>query len=146
MGELQVLWSIGREVRGVTDTQQTPVNKAADARDRVHELLHAHRPQVDELSGIDALLVTSELVTNAQRHGGGVAGFSARIAGGLLEVTVADRSPRHPATAIGREKYGLGGYGWPMIQKLTSCVVIVPTGDGKAITVTVPLRFEGVPD
>ncbi|WP_327154393.1 ATP-binding protein [Streptomyces tubercidicus] len=126
----------------MTGTQQTPVNKAADARDRVHELLNAHRPQVDELSTIDALLVTSELVTNAQRHGGGVAAFSVRIAAGLLELTVADRSPRHPATAIGPEKFGVGGYGWPMIQKLTSCVVIVPTVDGKSITVTVPLRSD----
>ncbi|MEU8786590.1 ATP-binding protein [Streptomyces sp. NPDC048637] len=123
----------------MTGTQQTPVNKAAEARDRVQELLHAHRPRVDELSMIDALLVTSELVTNAQRHGGGLADFSARIAAGFLELTVADRSPRHPATAIGGEKFGVGGYGWPMIQKLTSCVVIVPAVGGKAITVTVPL-------
>ncbi|MEU8682886.1 ATP-binding protein [Streptomyces sp. NPDC048611] len=127
----------------MTGTQQTPVNRAAEARDRVQELLNMHRPRVGELSMIDALLVTSELVTNAQRHGGGLADFSARIASGLLEVTVADRSPRHPATAIGPEKYGVGGYGWPMIQKLTSCVVIVPAVDGKAITVTVPLRFDG---
>ncbi|MFE1173077.1 ATP-binding protein [Streptomyces sp. NPDC058773] len=127
----------------MTGTQQTPVNKAAEARDRVQELLNAHRPRVGELAMIDALLVTSELVTNAQRHGEGLAAFSARIASGLLEVTVADHSPRHPATAIGPEKYGVGGYGWPMIQKLTSCVVIVPAADGKAITVTVPLRFDG---
>ncbi|MGW7578733.1 ATP-binding protein [Streptomyces sp. NPDC054765] len=122
-------------------TQQTPVNKAADARARVHELLAAHRPRVDERSVIDAVLVTSELVTNAQRHGGGLSGFSARIASGLLEVTVADHSPREPATAVGREKYAVGGYGWPMIQRLTACVAIVPTAGGKAITVTVPLTF-----
>ncbi|MYX07428.1 ATP-binding protein [Streptomyces sp. SID8375] len=140
------LWSIGREVRGVTGTQQTPVNKAAEARDSVQELLSAHRPRVDELSMIDALLVTSELVTNAQRHGAGLAGFSARIATGVLEVTVADNSPRHPATAIGRDKFGVGGYGWPMIHKLTSCVVIVPADGGKAITVTVPLRCDRTAD
>ncbi|MGW2023550.1 ATP-binding protein [Streptomyces decoyicus] len=125
-------------------TQQVPVNKAADARALVHELLDAHRPRIDERSVIDAVLVTSELVTNAQRHGGGLSGFSARIVAGLLEVTVADHSPRQPATAAGREKFAVGGYGWPMVQQLTSCVAIVPTASGKAITVTVPLAFDRV--
>ncbi|MFG2532560.1 ATP-binding protein [Streptomyces sp. NPDC048516] len=125
----------------MTGAQQAPVNKAAEARDHVQELLSAHRPAIDEISMIDALLVTSELVTNAQRHGDGLSGFSARIVGDRLEVTVADRSRRQPVTAIGREKFAVGGYGWPMIQQLTACVVIIPTSDGKAITVTIPLTF-----
>ncbi|MFE1763357.1 ATP-binding protein [Streptomyces angustmyceticus] len=127
----------------MTGAQQTPVNKAAEARARVHELLSAHRPRIDELSVIDALLVTSELVTNAQRHGDGLSDFSARIVADRLEVTVADRNRRQPATAAGREKFAVGGYGWPMIQQLTTCVVIIPTPGGKAITVTVPLAFDG---
>jgi len=126
----------------VTGAQQTPVNKAAEARARVHELLSAHRPRIGELSVIDALLVTSELVTNAQRHGDGLSGFSARIVADRLEVTVADHNRRQPATAAGREKYAVGGYGWPMIQQLTACVVIIPTPGGKAITVTIPLSFD----
>ncbi|GAA2336807.1 ATP-binding protein [Streptomyces caniferus] len=126
----------------MTGAQQTPVTKAAEARAHVHELLSAHRPHIDELSVIDALLVTSELVTNAQRHGDGISGFSARIVADRLEVTVADGNRRQPATAVGREKYAVGGYGWPMIQQLTACVVIIPTPGGKAITVTIPLAFD----
>lgn len=125
----------------MTGVQQAPVNKAAEARDQVQELLSAHRPAIDEISMIDALLVTSELVTNAQRHGDGLSGFSARIVADRLEVTVADRSFRQPVTAVGREKFSVGGYGWPMIQQLTACVVIIPTSGGKAITVTIPLTF-----
>lgn len=125
----------------MTGVQQAPVNKAAEARDQVQELLSAHRPAIDEISMIDALLVTSELVTNAQRHGDGLSGFSARIVADRLEVTVADRSFRQPVTAVGSEKFSVGGYGWPMIQQLTACVVIIPTSGGKAITVTIPLTF-----
>ncbi|MFG2825916.1 ATP-binding protein [Streptomyces sp. NPDC048434] len=130
----------------VAGAQQTPVNKAAEARAGVHELLSAHRPRIGELSMIDALLVTSELVTNAQRHGNGLSGFSARIVADRLEVTVADRSRRQPATAVGREKYAVGGYGWSMIQQLTACVVIIPTAGGKAITVTLPITFDRAPE
>ncbi|WP_328383911.1 ATP-binding protein [Streptomyces sp. NBC_00400] len=125
----------------MTGVQQAPVNKAAEARDQVQELLNAHLPAIDEISMIDALLVTSELVTNAQRHGGGLSGFSARIVADRLEVTAADRSSRQPDTAVGREKYAVGGYGWPMIQQLTACVVIIPTSGGKVITVSIPLTF-----
>ncbi|WP_336052838.1 ATP-binding protein [Streptomyces sp. CA2R101] len=115
--------------------------EAAEARDQVQELLSAHRPAIGEISMIDALLVTSELVTNAQRHGDGLSGFSARIVADRLEVTVADRSRRQPATAVGRETFAVGGYGWPMIQQLTDCVIIIPTSGGKAITVSIPLTF-----
>ncbi|MEU6330726.1 ATP-binding protein [Streptomyces sp. NPDC047049] len=125
----------------MTGAQQAPVCEAAEARDQVQELLSAHRPAIGEISMIDALLVTSELVTNAQRHGDGLSGFSARIVADRLEVTVADRSRRQPATAVGREKFAVGGYGWPMIQQLTDCVIIIPTSGGKAITVSIPLTF-----
>ncbi|MFE3887776.1 ATP-binding protein [Streptomyces lydicus] len=125
----------------MTGAQQAPVWEAAEARDQVRELLSAHRPAIDEISVIDALLVTSELVTNAERHGDGLSGFSARIVADRLEVTVSDRSRRQPATAVGREKFAVGGYGWPMIQQLTACVVIIPTSGGKAITVDIPLTF-----
>ncbi|MFG2138326.1 ATP-binding protein [Streptomyces sp. NPDC048650] len=129
----------------MTETQQVPVNAAADGRDHVRDLIAAHRPQVDELSVMDALLVTSELVTNAQRHGGGIAGFFARIVADCLEVTVIDYSPRHPSTVAGREKYAVGGYGWPMIQQLATGIAIARTADGKAITVTMSLAGDRSP-
>ncbi|MCX4775417.1 ATP-binding protein [Streptomyces sp. NBC_01264] len=45
---------------------------------------------LDSVTTADALLVTSELVTNAIRHGGGLIAFCAEITGEALRVCVSD--------------------------------------------------------
>ncbi|MEI5007864.1 ATP-binding protein [Streptomyces sp. PmtA] len=119
---------------------------AAAARDRVERLLEdhfrgapRHRPPAVVLT--DALLVTSELVTNAIRHGGGVTGFAARVSGEGLVLTVRDRNPAPPVVRLRPEgqPFPVGGYGWPLVQRLASRIHITPLRGGKTIRVLVPL-------
>ncbi|MGX1761686.1 ATP-binding protein [Streptomyces lydicus] len=113
--------------------------RAAEARNFVHDLLHNAGTLVDDLALVDALLVTTELVTNAQRHGGGLIGFTARIVDGYLELAVEDRSEHCPRTAVPRDPGATGGYGWPLVERLACTVDIAVTAAGKTIRVTLPL-------
>ncbi|MEU6330727.1 ATP-binding protein [Streptomyces sp. NPDC047049] len=113
--------------------------RAADARNFVHDLLHNAGIPVDDLALVDALLVTTELVTNAQRHGGGLIGFTARIVEGHLELTVEDRSEDCPITVAPRDPGATGGYGWPLVQRLARTIDIALTETGKTIRVTLHL-------
>ncbi|WP_234316111.1 MULTISPECIES: ATP-binding protein [unclassified Streptomyces] len=123
---------------------------AMQARDRVRALLESSAiVRVGTAAGeavlTDALLVASELVTNAVRHGGGLLGFDAALcAGGAgLRIAVTDATstappspPARPAGAV----TGQGGFGWPLIHRLARSVTIVPAAHGgKRIEVVVPL-------
>nr|WP_249924634.1 hypothetical protein [Streptomyces californicus] len=82
-------------------TRPVPAN-AADARDAVMRLLTTQfcGPVSEGLAAdvvvADALLVTSELVTNAVRHGGGITGFAAELTDEGLRLTVMDASRELP--------------------------------------------------
>lgn len=75
---------------------------AAAARDLVRALLErqpappAGRPAPAEQTVTDVLLVTSELVTNAIRHAGGVTAFTAVVEDGFVYVMVGDASSAPP--------------------------------------------------
>ncbi|OON80963.1 hypothetical protein B1H18_10865 [Streptomyces tsukubensis] len=87
------------------------------------------------------LLVTSELVTNALRHGGGLVRFTAKLREGHVEMEVGDRSAIHPTFTPKEPGDPVpGGYGWPLIRRLSAEVTIAgtPTG-GKVIRVLIPL-------
>ncbi|MFD3869412.1 ATP-binding protein [Streptomyces sp. NPDC058623] len=107
---------------------------AAGARRRVIELLNAAGIALDGIAAADALLVTSELVANAIRHGGGITAFHATLDGNTLRLAVSDANPHHPTrrpTPHGQP----GGYGWPLIQRLTEHITITPLpAGGKTIT------------
>ncbi|MFG2095016.1 ATP-binding protein [Streptomyces sp. NPDC048612] len=122
--------------------QGVPV-RAAEARNFVHDLLHRIGSPVDDLALVDALLVTTELVTNAQRHAGGLTGFTAHVVEGYLEVAVEDGSAHHPVAVPPVDPSGdsgaTRGYGWPLIQRLARTVDITATVTGKTIRVTLPL-------
>ncbi|MFC9797230.1 ATP-binding protein [Streptomyces sp. NPDC127584] len=107
---------------------------AAAARRRVTELLQAAGAALDSIPAADALLVTSELVTNAIRHGGGLTAFHAALDGDTLRLAVSDASPDHPA-ARSTGHGSPGGFGWPLVRRLTEHVDITPLpGGGKTIT------------
>lgn len=77
---------------------------AAAARETVTRLLASriHGPAGEGLAEVvvsDALLVTSELVTNAFRHGGGLTGFTAELTGEGLLLAVADASTDAPVAS-----------------------------------------------
>ncbi|MEU3837877.1 ATP-binding protein [Streptomyces microflavus] len=119
---------------------------AADARALVEEQIASHAPglQCTE-AGVrvmaDVLLVTSELVTNAIRHGGGLTAFDLLTTGGELVLYVADASTRLPVTTYpaGRESHQIGGFGWPLVCHLAQHVAVTPLPDGKQITILISL-------
>ncbi|MGW1911863.1 ATP-binding protein [Streptomyces sp. NPDC002076] len=92
----------------------------------------------------DALLVTSELTTNAILHGGGITGFDVDVDSGGVRVSVSDRSDEVPVAALPVDERGparLGGRGWPIVCRLARDVRVaqLPCG-GKRITAVVPLH------
>ncbi|MFD5891620.1 ATP-binding protein [Streptomyces sp. NPDC060334] len=115
---------------GDRSTAATP----ATARRQVTALLRAAGSNLESVAAVDALLVTSELVTNAIRHGGGITAFHAWLTGDHLRLAVSDTSPHHPIARPTTHETP-GGYGWPLVQRLTDHVEITPHPDGgKTIT------------
>ncbi|MGW6684066.1 ATP-binding protein [[Kitasatospora] papulosa] len=118
---------------------------AAAARDMVTRLLEAEFCVLGEEGPVDvvvadALLVTSELVTNAVRHGGGLTGFNAEITDDGLLLTVADASTHAPVTAErDPAAASVGGYGWLLVRRLARRVSITYLPDGKHIVALVAL-------
>ncbi|MFD5787068.1 ATP-binding protein [Streptomyces sp. NPDC127037] len=131
---------VGAHVAGV-DLPSSP----AEARERVDRLLRTQflsgrKTGQDDVVWADALLVTSELVTNAYRHGVGLTGFSARIEGNELLLSVADQSTAFPVLPLrAKGEFTTGGYGWAMVNRLATRLSVIPTDDGKRIDVAVAL-------
>ncbi|MFD3726760.1 ATP-binding protein [Streptomyces sp. NPDC058671] len=94
----------------------------------------------------DALLVTSELVSNALRHGGGLTGFGVECDRGAMTITVADASGELPHLTGGQGRkreagLGEGGFGWPLIRLLALEIRLrLPPRGGKTIEVRLPLH------
>ncbi|WP_405763426.1 ATP-binding protein [Streptomyces sp. NBC_01420] len=93
----------------------------------------------------DMLLVTSELVTNAFRHGGRLTAFETEVTCEGLRIVVGDASTESPAESpgVGPEVRAgaarIGGYGWPLVRLLASRVSISYHPGGKDITVLMAL-------
>ncbi|MBW4721249.1 ATP-binding protein [Saccharothrix sp. SC076] len=78
----------------------------------------------------DVVLVVSELVANADRHGGGLAVL--RLTGGVerVLVEVSDGSALRPWP---RPRGTTGGWGLPLIGRLARRWGVLPRGDGKVV-------------
>ncbi|MBK3629072.1 ATP-binding protein [Streptomyces sp. MBT49] len=129
-----------------------PVPTASAARAHARSVVDARwNRAAREEDVIDLLLVVSELVTNALRHGGGLAGFETTPVADGIRVSVHDHSDEVPAAVPapdpGRAGHRVGGYGWPLVVRLAREIVIdrLPTG-GKTISVLMPIRTAGRPD
>ncbi|MFF3017332.1 ATP-binding protein [Streptomyces sp. NPDC057939] len=114
---------------------------AADARDRVAALLRRSGLPHDADAVTDALMVTTELVTNAIRHGGGLAGFHAEVHDDALRVSVADHSHEAPVAQTSPPAgIRIGGYGWPLVRSLVDDLTVTPHPNGKQVTAYLKLR------
>lgn len=76
------------------------------------------------------ILVVSELVTNALRHGGGACTLRLTAHPGAIEVAVGDSSPRLPRMRTPDLVEGTGGFGWHMVNDLAHRVVVTPGPEG----------------
>ncbi|WP_123819848.1 ATP-binding protein [Kitasatospora cineracea] len=134
-----------------------PATTPALARRLVRQLLRDAGPAAAD-GEADALLAVSELVTNANLHGGGVTAFTARTEAAPPATdrsTVDDRTPRlrlrvvvedadsrpprsHPCALL--DPVRPGGRGWALVTRLAATweVTVLP-GGGKRISVTLAL-------
>ncbi|WP_326623344.1 ATP-binding protein [Streptomyces decoyicus] len=106
----------------------------ADARDTTRAFLEALRqPTIDSETADTAVLVVSEFVTNALRHGGGT--YTLRLAAhpDTIDVAVDDPSSQAPRRRTPDLIDGTGGCGWPMVNRLARATAVTrrPSG-GKA--------------
>ncbi|MBC9718943.1 ATP-binding protein [Streptomyces sp. TRM66268-LWL] len=129
---------------GSSDTNGPPATPA-EARARVRRLLSprfgsdsreiARDPRV-----ADILLVTSELCSNALTHGGGIAAFGISVEEDEVTLDVADHSFHLPAERADATDLGTpGGYGWKVVERLSSEVSVTLCSDGKVVSARVPL-------
>ncbi|WP_405578526.1 ATP-binding protein [Streptomyces sp. NBC_01190] len=136
------------------DAELTFPTGAAAARGRVRTLLDRHLPLlvgppqgVEGANGAheaaaaegaagmeriftDVLLVTSELVTNAIRHGGGLTGFAAIVEDGCVHLIVSDASDQPPVRSPVAMTGQPGGYGWPLVCSVSEDVTVTPHPEG----------------
>ncbi|MFJ6996654.1 hypothetical protein ACISUF_21320, partial [Streptomyces sp. NPDC003090] len=57
-----------------------------------------------------------------------------------LVVSVADASPALPHTRPRDDPAASGGFGWPLVLRLSSRVTVAPAPGGKTVTAVLPLR------
>ncbi|GAA3506260.1 ATPase [Streptomyces prasinosporus] len=135
------------EPPGARRTEPSFPRRPAEVREAVEravsERCRATHLPFDTHALADALLVASELTTNAILHGGGVTDFQVDVSGPAVRLSVSDRSDELPVslpatTPGGRRRPG--GHGWPIVCRLSRDVRVsdLPAG-GKCITAVVPL-------
>ncbi|MFJ1611099.1 ATP-binding protein [Streptomyces sp. NPDC088253] len=134
-------------MNGVVARSAPPVPpNAAAAREAVTELLTSRSCGLEgekpaDVVVADALLVTSELVTNAFRHGGGLTGFAAELTDKGLRIAVGDASTRAPVVQEKGDAGAaqIGGYGWLLVRRVATNISIAFHPGGKHITALIPL-------
>ncbi|MEU1420077.1 ATP-binding protein [Kitasatospora sp. NPDC005751] len=82
-----------------------------------------------------AVLVVSELVTNALRHGGGICTLNLTERPDSIEVAVDDPSLQSPRMRGPDLDGAAGGFGWPMVNRLARATTVTPgPSGGKTVT------------
>jgi anti-sigma regulatory factor (Ser/Thr protein kinase) len=79
-----------------------------------------------------AVLLTSELVTNAIIHARTQVAVTMRLGGETLRVVVLDESKEHPSRRSGADELG-GGRGLKLVEALAASWGVSPEGSGKAV-------------
>ncbi|KOU67556.1 ATP-binding protein [Streptomyces sp. WM4235] len=121
------------DTMSVTVAPARPVTSIAGARESARRFLEDLLPVIAAEAAETVILVVSELVTNALRHGGGTMNLTAHPDG--IEVAVHDSSPRAPRMRTPDLKGGTGGFGWPMVNRPVQATTVTrrPSG-GKTVS------------
>ncbi len=110
-----------------------------DARASTRDFLDRLVQPVSAQTVDDVVLVVSELVTNALRHGGGSCTLTLTAHVDGIEVAVQDPSPHAPRTRTPDLCGGRGGFGWPMVNHLAQATAITrQTTGGKTVSALLP--------
>ncbi|WNI26753.1 ATP-binding protein [Streptomyces sp. ITFR-16] len=103
----------------------------AEARQSAREFLAGLAPPAGTAETADTvILVVSELVTNALRHGGGICRLDLTAHPDGIEVAVHDHSPQTPRMRAPGLNGGTGGFGWPMVNQLARATSVTRRTDG----------------
>jgi anti-sigma regulatory factor (Ser/Thr protein kinase) len=96
-------------------------------------------PAPDPAMADTLVLVVSELVTNALRHGGGHYTLTLAADPDTITIAVSDPTPTPPRDRTPDLTSGTGGLGWPMVRHLTNHLTITPgPSQGKTIHTQLP--------
>ncbi|MFH8691180.1 ATP-binding protein [Streptomyces anulatus] len=113
-----------------------PTPTVADAREKDRIFLETLRePALVPDTADTVILVVSELVTNALRHGGGTYTLRLTTHPVLIELAVDDPSPQAPHMRTPDPTNATGGFGSCMVTRLarTTAVIRRPAG-GKTVS------------
>lgn len=95
---------------------------------------------VDQLD--EALLVVSELVTNAIAHTQGEVGMDLTLSEDRLRIAVNDASPRSPVKPLWVSWESTGGRGLLIVDAVTAAWGSVPLSGGKQVWAEIPWRHD----
>ncbi|SCK48639.1 ATP-binding protein [Streptomyces sp. WMMB 322] len=117
------------------------------ARDAARAFADSLTPAPDGSMADTLVLVVSELVTNALRHGGGRYTLELSAGPDALAVAVSDLSPAGPCERTPDRSGGSGGFGWHMIRSVAGRLTItLGPGPGKTIRVRLPRELRPEPE
>ncbi|MFD5723538.1 ATP-binding protein [Streptomyces sp. NPDC127036] len=126
------------DTMSIEATPDQPAGRIAGARENARAFLERVGP-IEDAAADTVILVVSELVTNAVRHGGGTYTLDLAAHPDSIEVTVHDRSSKAPRMRTPDLNDGTGGFGWPMVNHLarSTAVTRYPSG-GKTVSALLP--------
>ncbi|MGW6927545.1 ATP-binding protein [Streptomyces sp. NPDC054950] len=123
------------------EAEHTPLGDSPTTAERARQMTRDFLSGIASQDSADmdaALIVVSELVTNALQHAGGVTGFRLRSAAQTLTICVDDASRDLPHTRHS-QPWEPGGFGWPLVQRLSKAVRVATRPDGKTVQAILPL-------
>ncbi|MFI7239741.1 ATP-binding protein [Streptomyces cyaneofuscatus] len=131
----------------ISEATLVPTTVRGDSATGVSQARQAARAFADRLvptpcpDVADTLvLVVSELVTNALRHGGGTFTLRLNAHPDTVEVAVDDTSPRWPRMRTPDVTGSGGGFGWPMVNRLARTTGVTRrAAGGKTVTAVLSL-------
>ncbi|WP_189602428.1 ATP-binding protein [Streptomyces lateritius] len=125
-----------------TSVKVAPLRSATSitgARDSAREFLEGLLPALAPETADTVVLVVSELVTNALRHGGGTCTLDLTAHQDSIEVAVHDPSPQVPRMRTPDLNGGTGGFGWPMVNRLARTTAVTrQAASGKTVSALLP--------
>jgi anti-sigma regulatory factor (Ser/Thr protein kinase) len=114
----------------------------AEARDRTQEFLVDARitpPPLNETTVGDALLLVSELVSNAVRHAPGPCTLELADDGRQVTIAVSDTSTSVPLPRAPDYVAGGGGFGWHLLHRVALRIEIALRAQhGKTVSAILP--------